>query len=464
MRTFRPQRHVSFQAARIVQQHQHHHHQQHHRRARAAAAGATSGAASAAAAPSDGPALPGGGGAASYHWSWDGGAALAERGASAFDAAHPLPAGGGVSAEALGALLQAAADSAEPPSAAWLSELCAKAAPALSAGLSAEAACALLRQLAAIGWWPPATASSSGGSDWQAAVLAPLAAAAESDALPTAQLADALWSLSNLPGIGSAAAAAAAHTSGDGSSGSRSSSSSSSSSSSGGDDDAAAAAAAAAQQRRERQDAAAAALLAAVARRLPDFFGPDLARAVCAAGTLAAADAGVVTPGGAGSGAGGSASSGSSGTVAAARLGVDAAWTRAVLGEAEYQLVEFPADLSAFDLARLALGLALLAEAGAAASLAAGAGAGAEPWPEPSARLREALLKAVYGRTRAIEEKAAVDYALARLDARGKRSMHYDPRWTHEELKWLPRRERDKRRILKDGWYRTQWQGWRADG
>lgn len=60
-----------------------------------------------------------------------------------------------------------------------------------------------------------------------------------------------------------------------------------------------------------------------------------------------------------------------------------------------------------------------------------------------------------------IDEKGAVDFALAKLDAKGKRSMHYDPRWTHEELKWLPRRERDKRRILKEGWYRTQWTGWR---
>lgn len=33
-------------------------------------------------------------------------------------------------------------------------------------------------------------------------------------------------------------------------------------------------------------------------------------------------------------------------------------------------------------------------------------------------------------------------------------------RWTHEELRWLPRRERDKRRIIKEGWYRTKWGGW----
>jgi hypothetical protein len=37
-------------------------------------------------------------------------------------------------------------------------------------------------------------------------------------------------------------------------------------------------------------------------------------------------------------------------------------------------------------------------------------------------------------------------------------------RWTHEELSWLPRRERDKRRILKDGWFRTKWSGWAPGG
>jgi hypothetical protein len=37
-------------------------------------------------------------------------------------------------------------------------------------------------------------------------------------------------------------------------------------------------------------------------------------------------------------------------------------------------------------------------------------------------------------------------------------------RWTHEELRWLPRRERDKRRIMSEGWYRTQWGGWAPGG
>ena len=58
-----------------------------------------------------------------------------------------------------------------------------------------------------------------------------------------------------------------------------------------------------------------------------------------------------------------------------------------------------------------------------------------------------------------------MDFALARLEGVGHdRSMHFDPRWTHEELNWLPRRERDKRRILKEGWQRTQWGGFAAGG
>ncbi len=69
-------------------------------------------------------------------------------------------------------------------------------------------------------------------------------------------------------------------------------------------------------------------------------------------------------------------------------------------------------------------------------------------------------MKAVYGKTRSVVDKAAVDFALSRLDEDSDKSMHYDPRWTHEELRWLPRRERDKRRILSEGWYRTQWGGW----
>jgi hypothetical protein len=40
----------------------------------------------------------------------------------------------------------------------------------------------------------------------------------------------------------------------------------------------------------------------------------------------------------------------------------------------------------------------------------------------------------------------------------------FDPRWTHEELHWLPRNERDKRRIIKEGYFRTQWGGFSAGG
>ena len=43
----------------------------------------------------------------------------------------------------------------------------------------------------------------------------------------------------------------------------------------------------------------------------------------------------------------------------------------------------------------------------------------------------------MYSNTGSIEEKAAVDFALARLEGVGReRSMHFDPRWTHEELNW----------------------------
>ncbi|KAI8467033.1 MAG: hypothetical protein J3K34DRAFT_524039 [Monoraphidium minutum] len=398
-------------------------------RARALAQPASS-AAAAAAAPAAAP--------PSYQWSWDGSGGAPPPEQSPFDDTHPIP--DALGAAELATLLRAAAAAAAtaaPPSAPWMRRLCgaadARFAPGAAAGaLSSDDAFDLLQAFEAAGLCPPAA--------WQARLLQPLAAAAAGGALPPAALAGALWSLSNLssgadfgPGGGGGAGAA----------------------------DEAAAAAAAAQ------------LLSAAAKRLPDFFGPDLARLVCAAGTLAAAAA---APADAGGGGGADADAGGAAAAGAlspspprappvqqqpqqqphAALGVDATWVAAVLKECEYQVVEFPADLGAFDLARLALGISLLTDLG---DLGAAGGA---PWPEASGRLREALLKAVYARTRTIEEKGAVDYALARLDAKGKRSMHYDPRWTHEELNWLPRRERDKRRILKDGWYRTQWSGWRA--
>ncbi|GBF88250.1 hypothetical protein Rsub_00962 [Raphidocelis subcapitata] len=358
-----------------------------------------------------------------YQWSWDGadgpGAPPQE---SAFDGAHPI--GDAVTVQEFGALLSAAADSAVQPSAGWMAALCAAAAPGLGA-LDAAAACGLLQQLAAVGYCPP------GG--WQGQLLGPIVAAARGGSLPPAQLAEALWSLSNLSGGGASGPQQQ-------------------------------------QQPQQQEEAAGAAgldtaaaareLLAAAARQLPDFFGPDLAKAVCAGATLAAAAAAAAAAPGGGAPAAAAAAPGGAPAAAAAPPppAVDAAWAAAVLAECEYQLVEFSADFGAFDLARLALGLSLLSDLGADPRSVQGPGG----WPEAGQRLRDALLKAVYARTRTIEEKAAVDYALARLDAKGKRSMHYDPRWTHEELSWLPRRERDKRRILKDGWYRSQWSGWRA--
>lgn len=174
-------------------------------------------------------------------------------------------------------------------------------------------------------------------------------------------------------------------------------------------------------------------MLRAAEAKLQDFYGPDLAQFLCAAGSIFSSSNSSYDP-----------EVGLQASLAAAdtqvQLTLPPGLAAAVAGEVEYQVCEFVGDLSAFDLARLASGLADLGI-------------------EPSAKLQDALLKAVYMRTRTIEEKGAVDFALAKLDAKGKKSMHYDPRWTHEELKWLPRRERDKRRIIKENWYRTQWGG-----
>lgn len=197
------------------------------------------------------------------------------------------------------------------------------------------------------------------------------------------------------------------------------------------------------------------ALLQAAATNIQDFYGPDLAQFVCAAGSIyansnssfdletgarqqvLAAEPAVGTPPAA-------APAPAAGLAAGQpALALPEGWQVAVAQEVQYQVTEFVGDLGAFDLARLASGLADLGIT-------------------PSSSLQDVLLKAVYMRTRTIEEKGAVDFALAKLDAKGKKSMHYDPRWTHEELHWLPRRERDKRRILKEGWYRTQWSGWRS--
>lgn len=150
-------------------------------------------------------------------------------------------------------------------------------------------------------------------------------------------------------------------------------------------------------------------ILAAVHSKRQDFYAPDLCSLLCAAGAL-----GLKPP---------------------------HEWLSDMTAECEYQLCEFPADFGAFDLAKLASGLADLDVA-------------------ISDKMRTALMKSVYTTVRTMEEKGAVDFALAKLDLGGKKSVHFDPRWTHEELNWLPRRERDKRRILKEGWYRTKWGGW----
>jgi hypothetical protein len=200
-------------------------------------------------------------------------------------------------------------------------------------------------------------------------------------------------------------------------------------------------------------------LLQAAQGRLEEFYGPDLALLVCGAGSIlsstsssfdpeggvrlqqSAADAAAAVTSSPDAGASTQASPASTSSSSVGQLVLPAGFADAVLSEVQYQVTEFPADLGAFDLARLASGLADLGIS-------------------PSTALQDRLMKAVYMRTRTIEEKGAVDFALAKLDAKGKKSMHYDPRWTHEELKWLPRRERDKRRLIKEGWYRTQWTGY----
>jgi hypothetical protein len=196
------------------------------------------------------------------------------------------------------------------------------------------------------------------------------------------------------------------------------------------------------------------AVLAAAQARLEEFYGPDLATLVCGAGSILSSGNSSFEPEGgvrvqlAKVGAAAAEASGQTDAAgdgdsssSTSQLVVPAGFADAVLAEVQYQITEFPADLGAFDLARLASGLADLGIS-------------------PTAALQDRLMKAVYMRTRTIEEKGAVDFALAKLDAKGKKSMHYDPRWTHEELKWLPRRERDKRRLIKEGWYRTQWTGY----
>ncbi|GLC46109.1 hypothetical protein PLESTB_001031500 [Pleodorina starrii] len=177
-----------------------------------------------------------------------------------------------------------------------------------------------------------------------------------------------------------------------------------------------------------------------------DFLAPDLCRVVCALGSLAAAAA---PPS-----AGGVPPPPAAATAASGRGGFspDPEVVAALNEEIRYQLTEFDADFEAADLGRLISGMA---------GLRLGSAVGADE------EYRRVLMKAVYGKTRSLGDKAAVDFALSRLmgtDEPEARSMHFDTRWTHEELRWLPRRERDKRRILKEGWYRTKWGGWSPGG
>ena len=59
-----------------------------------------------------------------------------------------------------------------------------------------------------------------------------------------------------------------------------------------------------------------------------------------------------------------------------------------------------------------------------------------------------------------------MDFALHKLassESESLTSMHYDTRWTHEEMScagWLPRHDRDKKRIIAEQWQRSLWGGW----
>eukprot|EP00878_Enallax_costatus_P021104 GHUV01022335.1.p1 GENE.GHUV01022335.1~~GHUV01022335.1.p1 ORF type:complete len:288 (+),score=107.45 GHUV01022335.1:350-1213(+) len=268
-------------------------------------------------------------------------------------------------------LVSTAAGSAQPPSQRWMQQLMSLMQPHRQQ-LQATDACQLLQQLSLVDYTPT--------QQWMSAAVQQ--ACAQLQQLSTQELSGLLWSLSNLR-----------HT----------------------------------PQQQHWQD-----ILTAAEFKLQDFYGPDLAQFVCAAGSIYSSSNSSYDPEVGVTAADAPTSGG---------LTLPDGWSAAIAAEVEYQVSEFVGDLSAFDLARLASGLADLSI-------------------QPSQKLQDALLKAVYMRTRTIEEKGAVDFALAKLDAKGKKSMHYDPRWTHEELKWLPRRERDKRRIIKENWYRTQWGGY----
>jgi hypothetical protein len=330
----------------------------------------------------------------------------------------------------------------------WSDRFAAAAPPALFAATasSAPALCGALAAAAALPVPPP--------PEWLAsALLEPLSraiASQGSDCAGAKELAGALWAASNLPlpmGMG-----------GDGDDSGNSDGNSS-------------------------NDATADALrslMSALEPQMQDLFAPDLARVVCAAGALARN-----AQGGGGGAAAASSSSSSS------KSALPSTFASALVDEVTYQVTEFAADFGAYDLARLISGLAdLTAVVATEAAAGAGAGAGAAApasstpttdlsFPEQFSRT---LMAAVYARTSTIAERGAVDFALAKLNTAqefaaavaaaaagadggarfARRSLHFDPRWTHEEMSacgWLPRHDRDKRRIIKENWRRTQWTG-----
>jgi hypothetical protein len=143
------------------------------------------------------------------------------------------------------------------------------------------------------------------------------------------------------------------------------------------------------------------AILQASQTAMQDFYGPDLARLVCAAGSIYNSSNSIAEldlsraaqMDTSSADAAGSRHQTSTATTAvttpvpawpspvAAGLTLPNGWSAAVAAEVEYQVVEFLGDLDAFDVARLASGLADLGIT-------------------PSPRLQEALLKGAYMRTR----------------------------------------------------------------
>lgn len=115
-------------------------------------------------------------------------------------------------------------------------------------------------------------------------------------------------------------------------------------------------------------------------------------------------------------------------------------WLRKVITEVEYHLKEYVNDFSAYDIARYLTGLGDLGVSG-------------------NDGFQELVQKAIYLKVKTIQERAAVDYALTRFDS-GLKTSVYNTKWTFEEIHWLPRHERDKKRIVKENWEKTQWQGW----